>query len=66
VEGRRQEAALTLGFPAAAAAETNLLGDKVANVLLKGGVIRTCVYPSVESAPCHGRDAPGWAYRTAS
>jgi hypothetical protein len=45
VEGGHQEAALTLGFPAATAAETNLLGDKVANAPLKGGAIRTRVQP---------------------
>jgi hypothetical protein len=43
VEGQRQEAALTLGFPAAAAAETNLLGLKVADAQLKHGTLRTTV-----------------------
>jgi hypothetical protein len=45
VEGRRQEATLTLGFPGAAAAETNLLGGKLADALLKDGVIRTSLEP---------------------
>jgi len=45
VEGQRQEAALTLGFPAAAAAETNLLGSKVADAPLKHGTLRTTVEP---------------------
>jgi hypothetical protein len=45
VEGRRHEAALTLGFPAAAAAETNLLGSKVADTPLKDGASRTTVEP---------------------
>jgi alpha-mannosidase len=45
VEGRRHEAALTLGFPAAGAAETNLLGSKVADAPLKDGAIRTTVEP---------------------
>ena len=45
VEGRHHEAALTLGFPMAAAAETNLLGSKVADVPFKDGAIRTTVQP---------------------
>jgi alpha-mannosidase len=45
VEGCRQEATLTLGFPGAAAAETNLLGGKLADALLKDGVIRTSLEP---------------------
>jgi len=45
VEGRRQEAALTLGFRAGAAAETNLLGGKVADAPLKHGTLRTTVEP---------------------
>jgi hypothetical protein len=45
VEGQRRDATLTLGFPAAAATETNLLGAKVADVPLKDGAIRTRVEP---------------------
>jgi alpha-mannosidase len=45
VEGQRQDAALTLGFPAAAAVETNLLGAKVADVPLQDGAIRTGIEP---------------------
>ena len=45
VEGQRHEAVLTLGFPAAAATETNLLGSKMANAPLKDGAIRTTVEP---------------------
>jgi alpha-mannosidase len=45
MEGRRQEATLTLGFPGATAEETNLLGGKLANALLKNGVIRTSLEP---------------------
>ena len=45
VEGRRQEATLTLGFPGTEAAETNLLGGNVADALLKDGVIRTSLEP---------------------
>ena len=45
VEGRQHQAALTLGFPMAAAAETNLLGSKVADVPFKDGAIRTTVQP---------------------
>jgi alpha-mannosidase len=45
VEGQRHEAALTLGFRAAAAAETNLLGSKVADAPLKHGTLRTTVVP---------------------
>jgi alpha-mannosidase len=45
VEGHRHETALTLGFPAAPAVETNLLGYKVADAPLKHGAIRTTVEP---------------------
>jgi alpha-mannosidase len=45
VEGRRHEATLTLGFPAAAATETNLLGSKVANAPIKEGALRTTLEP---------------------
>ncbi len=45
VEGERQEATLTLGFPSATAEETNLLGGKVGDAALKDGVIRTSLKP---------------------
>jgi hypothetical protein len=45
VEGQRQEAALTLGFRATVAAETNFLGHKVADAPLKHGTIWTTVEP---------------------
>ena len=45
VEGRRHETALTLGFPAAAAAETNLLGSKVADAALKHSTLRSTMEP---------------------
>jgi hypothetical protein len=45
VEGRRQDATLTLGFPAADAVETDLLGNKGADAPLKDGAIRIGVAP---------------------
>jgi alpha-mannosidase len=45
VEGQHQDAVLTLHIPSNSAAETNLLGRKIANTPLKNGVIRTGFEP---------------------
>ena len=45
VEGQRHDATFTPGFRAAIAAETDLLGAKVADMPLKDGAIRTRVEP---------------------
>jgi hypothetical protein len=45
VEGRRHHAALTLGFPAAAASETDLLGARLAAVPLSKAAIRFATEP---------------------